>query len=195
MLIPRILRRTTDDDEKPGDAPGGAWLRFRALTDQPNMIQMPQVAITSERPASYADLNSIRQDLDYVKAAAEATIEMISRVGERSDSETFLARALWESAIISYRRSFTSGRSHLAEPRASRPTLNDALAGLDKVLVDTHTEMLEQANRHFAHRVNRLQDLKVLVLLTAPPEPPFAAGLGPFSISFICPRPTSSRRS
>ena len=92
MLISRIL--DAPDDHGNHAAPRDAWLPFQTLTDQPNMIQMPQVAITGEQPARYADLNSIRQDLDYVKAAAEATVEIISRVGERSHSETLLARAL-----------------------------------------------------------------------------------------------------
>ena len=135
---------------------------------------------TERIAARFADLWAIEEDLDHVHAAIEFTL--VTRVREMdrtaggevanadndADGERhMIARAVWESAAISYRRCFSSGASLLSPGRSARPRLTDWRDDFPDELRPAHDRLLEQANRHYAHRVNGSMKLWPIVHLAS----------------------------
>jgi hypothetical protein len=119
-------------------------------------------------PARVCDLQSIRDDLAHVVECCERM------AGELLGSTT--RRALWESAVISYRRCFEGGRSH-GGPGISRVRAEVSdLESLGPEAMATHDEVWIWANKHVAHQAGELEAADVVVVLAPPTAEPRVLG-------------------
>jgi hypothetical protein len=74
-------------------------------------------------------------------------------------------RSYWGSALVAYRRAFNDGKGFGSVPRRAKLRVPPELVeALDPGLKSVHEESLENANRHIAHRVNDLSQVKVEIV-------------------------------
>lgn len=105
-----------------------------------------------------------------------------------------MKRALWTSCCISYRRVFTSGKGHL-DPQRPRLRLNkDWTNSLTLEQLQAHNDVLDSANQHIAHRVNDLEQVRVMALLNPPPLQQGIAGVGYFMLHMVGPEQAVAER-
>lgn len=125
------------------------------------------VSVEGPGPGTLADLWSILNDLSYV---AEACSRVAATTEGSEPGDGFVCRALWQSAVVTYGRCFTSGRGYV-RPGASRTKIpedfRDTLEPGERLI---HDSILEERNQHVGHRVGDQEQAKVILLLTPPPD-------------------------
>lgn len=154
-----------------------------------------QVGISGIEPGWVADVYSILNDITFAMRCANhyAAIAHQHESGnadpdqEQRDGERFIASAMWNAAVVAYRRGFNSGRGHLVKG-GKRPRLSDPLIAL---LTDeqkaVHTGALDQANQHVAHRVSELEQIITMAALNPPEAPHGIAAVSLMRVHFIGP--------
>jgi hypothetical protein len=129
-------------------------------------VSPPYYALpTGDRASAIADLQSIAWDLAFVAEACGAIRALPS---DRTGQDNVVGRALWEAAVIAYRRSFSTGRGHGAARTRLRLD-KDFVNSLSDAARETHEALMDEADRHVAHRVGDREQIKVAVLLNPPP--------------------------
>jgi hypothetical protein len=108
----------------------------------------------------YGDLLSIRDDLAFVKAAAERYVV----IQNKSQEDGTLQRALWGAAVVAYRRCFTTGKGHGLIKRSRLVIPQTVIDALEIDLQETHTAALFAADKHVAHRVSDLSQMPISLL-------------------------------
>jgi hypothetical protein len=134
--------------------------------------------------AEWADLESIKQDLQFVSAAA-ARLDLIGD----EDTDSIVRRALWASAVVAYRRCFTSGRGYGLMNRQRLKIPKSTIDLLDAELQATSAAAREMADRHVAHRVKEEWSQSPVHLLfdESNPDAPTYVGLTILSAVLIGP--------
>jgi hypothetical protein len=118
--------------------------------------RFPLKVQTGEAAASVADLRSMVDDLEHVVHLCDL----------RDTMEHQLARqACWESAVITYGRCFTSGKSHGGKRRGRSQVARDLVEELPELLAAVHRDVLEERDKHVAHRVNDAEVVKIATML------------------------------
>ena len=125
-----------------------------------NQTEVSQDARILTMAGEYADLRSIQMDLAFVGDAARR----IKDTDPVDDPAAMTVRSLWGSAVIAYRRCFSSGKGmglvpHRTRLVVPRPVI-DALTPDAKA---THQMALHAADKHIAHRVD--QDLSQMPIV------------------------------
>ncbi|MFJ9743661.1 hypothetical protein [Streptomyces sp. NPDC101166] len=148
-------------------------------TDEP--IALLPVGLTGPIAGRVADFESIMADFSF---ARECALRYTTMCG---GADQVLPRAVWNAAVISFRRGFTSGRGLLVE-KGSRPNYADHLTALlTDAQKQTHDEVCVMANQHVAHRVANHEQASAVVYLVPPPHGRAIAGVGSMSVNFIGP--------
>jgi len=130
--------------------------------------ELPQIPATGPVAAEAMDWESMRSDLAHV-------VKVCDLVAAQSDSVTdenvVIGWALWESAVISYSRCFTTGKGFQnISPKRPRTRLEKAMLGvLPPELREVHERILQERNKHIAHRVDDREVGALFVVLEAPP--------------------------
>ena len=150
-------------------------------------IQYLQLSIQGGSTGAIADLESLAGDIEYARWCAHTYLEGIGPDGPQEPEATNFKRALWTACCITYRRVFTNGKGHI-NPQTPRLKPNDSFtAALTPEQLEAHNEVLETANRHVAHRVNELEQVKIFAVLNPPPLPRAVAGVGRMMIHYVGP--------
>lgn len=139
------------------------------------MHELPNARL--DHPAGWrlVDLASIQADLEYAAAAMERA---------HQEDDQLLVTALWRSALIAYRRSFTGGLS-LAGPGNARTRVPDEMvANLTDEERSVHDEARRLADKHIAHRVGDTEQGMTLAHLALPPDHD-VVGIGPFMMTMV----------
>lgn len=137
--------------------------------------------------AEYADLMSIQTDLAFVKRACLSFLEL-----DPNDDNRTLTRALWSSAVIAYRRTFTTGKGLglvRGRPRFRVPT--SVIDALEDHLKFAHRAALEEGDKHIAHRTSHeLDQFPVHLLFDKDPSGAMRiTGIASMAVSRIAPPP------
>lgn len=120
----------------------------------------PQRAFKMTTPAAreVADLLAMQQDLTFVAEACDLLLDLDV---DDPPLRTTLTRALWSSALIAYKRCFTTGkRLGLTEDDVRR------VPGGEEA-VDFHRKMVALRDKHVAHSVNPLEFITIGVMVGA----------------------------
>ncbi|MEM9200767.1 MAG: hypothetical protein AAGC53_03875 [Actinomycetota bacterium] len=153
-----------------------------AGNDDGTRIPIPQVAVRGEQPTVLADLESIKQDLLF---ACQLATRLLAANPDEDDP--ILIDAMWRASSIAYRRCFTSGRPLAANTRQGRTRVPDGwLESLDERLAAGHQALLNNADKHVAHRVGDEEQASVLLFLE-PTGPKGVAGHGVFYLKQMLP--------
>jgi hypothetical protein len=138
------------------------------LTPRPALQFVP----TDDDAALLADVVSIQVDLGHVLNACRWLIENMTPVEEEvHEPAATLIHAVWESALITYGRCFSKGWGHFNRQRRTRLPA-DLLKQLAVEHRATHKAVMDERNRHVAHRDNDRQQAQPIVVLTEPPASP-----------------------
>lgn len=100
-----------------------------------------EAQLNDELAAEFSDLVSMWADLLTVEMALHYRSEL------RLPKDLFLARTLWEAAVIAYGRCFTTGRRRNLPEKLQRQISGDGPR--------VHAEVLRQRNKLVAHAVDR----------------------------------------
>lgn len=117
----------------------------------PEILGQP---LRTDDAAEYASLQEILRDLHHVNRC-------FHEYRQTGQDQTTLRTALWESAVISYRRTFEDGAPML--PGQKRTKLR-----FDQVPADhrmSHDHMMLMANRQVAHQVSGLSQPTVCLVV------------------------------
>jgi len=133
------------------------------------MKPMPQSAVDGNEAADYADLVSMIDDLGRVIQTSDA----LSAYAEEENA--VVEAALWESAVITYGRCFTSGKSAIGK-RSRRKMPTEALDTLSPELREAHEQVMELRNRHVGHRVGEAGAVRVVAVHEYIGGPPLGVG-------------------
>jgi hypothetical protein len=106
-------------------------------------------------PQLLVDLTSMHRD------TAEAASLFKIMAAELEDLDPLIARCMYCTAVISYRRCFTTGRRE----RIPRGAVEEMLSERELAV---HREILSSADQHVAHRVNAEQQSAAVVWLRDP---------------------------
>jgi hypothetical protein len=131
-----------------------------------------QFTASDKAAIALSDFMSIQVDLGHIINACEWLLHHLPNAPEEMSSvDTTLTRAVWESAVITYGRCFHSGKGHITGLSRTRfpADIMRQLSGDQRV---TDKAVMEERDRHAAHRVNLRQRAQALVALTNPPAPP-----------------------
>ena len=136
-----------------------------------------QLGLKGKMAGNIADLQSLLGDIPFARACAKAYVERIEQDAPAGPEADLLKRALWTACCISYRRVFAKGKGHLhpQKPR-TRPGENFT-AALTPEQLEAHNQVLETADKHIAHRVGELEQVRVTALLNPPPLPRAVVGV------------------
>ena len=134
------------------------------------------VPFTSDAARALADLQSVRKDLEEAKEYVEQ-LQAMPFSTHKGEDHAVLRPALSKAVVISYRRAFASGKSFVSKRSRTRypDTIVDGLSPADQ---DTHTALLEEANRHVAHRVSDDREHGEVLVTLNPPHDPGVQGVG-----------------
>jgi hypothetical protein len=119
---------------------------------------------SSDKANELAAFASILSDLRFARRACELLLAQFPPVSghEEELSETaILRKSLWNSALIAYARSFASG----VRTACLSTDMFNALGDKSVDAVKAHEHFLAQRNKHIAHSVNRLEDVRVLLMV------------------------------
>lgn len=124
----------------------------------------PPIGVNGPNAARIADWSSMVQDLTL---AAECCERLARFPDEPQEGEDMVVRrALWQAAIISYGRAFTSGKGHQGQKREPFPdVVLDTLTAEQREL---HDAVRDERNQHVGHRVDEREQGLVNVYLTPP---------------------------
>lgn len=115
-----------------------------------------------ELAGELGDLLSISTDLQFVADSARRYQQVLTE----DDPGGILHRALWWSALVSYRRCFTSGRGHGLIRRTRLKVPDVIVDALKPALKEVHKVTLKAADQHVAHRVSDELSQMPISLLT-----------------------------
>ncbi len=145
------------------------WEDDDEMSAPPGMTPMPRSAVEGDDAADYADLVTLIGDLERVIDATHAIRRYMA------EDNTLVASALWESAVITYGRCFTTGKSALGKrPRRKMPP--EALDVLGPDLRKAHEDVVEMRNRHVGHRVGDTSGVRVVAFHEYVGGPPVGVG-------------------
>ncbi len=113
----------------------------------------------------------------------------ISSDEDPAEEDLLIRRALWAAAVIAYRRGFTGGRSLIGKGQPRRKIPDALMDSLSEELQKAHNEVLDMADKHFAHRVSDLEQIQVVLMLAPPPNPRAVIGAGHLMVKFVGPAP------
>jgi hypothetical protein len=139
--------------------------------------ELIQVHFEGPLPSDIADIQSLHDDFKFAMDCATAFLNL-SKAGMDEASRKVVAEGLWNAAVISYRRGFTTGKAHLqpGQPRTKIP--KSWFEGLKPEYKEAHKEILEIANRAIAHRIGKNEHIFVCALLAPAPLPRALCGVG-----------------
>ena len=147
----------------------------------PGMVPMWGLLLGGPGPARLADLRSILMDIVFAGDAFGRVAELDV---DDPNTDPSVRRALWDAGVIAYRRGFTSGKALLA--KAQREQLPQAVIdGLEPALQQAHEEVIEEANRHVAHRVLEHEAAQVILLLSNPAVGRSVEGVFGFHLRYV----------
>lgn len=107
---------------------------------------------------------SILSDLRFTRHACELLLSKFPPMPGHEDelSEALILRkSLWNAALVAYARSFATG---VRSARLSTDMFN-AFGEKSSDAVKAHEYFLAQRNKHVAHSVNRLEDVRVVLMV------------------------------
>lgn len=143
----------------------------------PGQVQPLYSLFRDELSSKLADLRSLEADFTLARTYAEAYVNTINTSGAEDEGTKVVRRSLWTSALISYRRGFTTGKAHVA-PRSPRLKVpDDWKERLTREQFEAHEAILKIANQHVAHRVGEQEHVTVMALLNPLPMPRKLIGL------------------
>lgn len=168
MLTTRPARTPWRAGLRPGPGGGGhqrrdpriaydRWMTSSGLSDESGDggEDLWTAHLSGPEPQLLVDLTSMHQDM------TEAASLFKIMAAELETLDPLIARCMYCTAVISYRRCFTTGRRQ----RIPRGTVEEMLN--DRELA-VHREILSSADQHVAHRVNVEQQSAAVVLLRDP---------------------------
>lgn len=143
----------------------------------PRQVQPLYALFRDELSSKLADLRSLEADFTLARTYAEAHINTVKLSGADDEGTKVARQSLWTSALVSYRRGFTTGKAHIApgSPRLKVP--DDWKERLTKEQFEAHEAILKIANQHVAHRVGEQEHTTVMALLNPRPMPRKLIGL------------------
>jgi hypothetical protein len=114
-----------------------------------------------------ADIYALEGDLEFAGKCAAAHLRLSQYAHPEDSVEDISSKALWNAALISYRRAFTTGRAHLLT-NGSRLNLRDVVEQIvPKERAKTHAELMRLASKHVAHRTDvDLDNISFAIVLT-----------------------------
>lgn len=156
------------------------------MTENAETQELIQVGYEGELPSQIADLSSLISDFKFSQECVTAYLNL-SKAKLSEESHQIVAKSLWTSAAIAYRRGFTTGKAQLV-PQGSRLKIPDEwLESLKPEFKEAHEEILEIANRQVAHHTGKLDHFRVTAFLAPPPHPRAVVGTGVLHASFVGP--------
>lgn len=111
-----------------------------------------------------AALFSILSDLKHTLRACQLMLAKFAPTSEHEDEgaePAILRRSLWNAALVAYARAFATG------VRATRlsTAMFTAFGENAPAAVRSHEYFLDQRNKHIAHSVNRLEDVRIVLMV------------------------------
>jgi hypothetical protein len=148
-------------------------------------VEVPDKSV-SRLSGELGDLLSLHQDLAFVRETASR----VAQLDPIDPPDPVLLRALWGSAVVAYRRCFTSGRGHGRVKRTRLKVTDELVEALEPELYETHKMALDTANQHVAHRVSDFSQVSISLLMeNLPSGPPRIIGIGILSAFLLGPEP------
>lgn len=147
------------------------------------------VFFEGDLPSQLADLRSLQSDFTNARNCAGAYLNADKLHGGDEASMKVVREALWRSAVISYRRGFTTGKAHLKSQGKRLKVPEHWKELLSPEQLEAHTQVLDLANRHIAHRASDREHMKVSAMLFPPPMPRAVAGIIVLSLDLAQPVP------
>lgn len=149
------------------------------VVDEPKVTKVTadqlHVAADGDSAATLADLTSVRKDVEEAQTYVRQLQAMPASTHTSSEHQV-MRPALWKAVAISYRRAFTTGKS-FAKGRSRSRYPSEIIESLNDADRATHEAILEDADRHIAHRVDDdREEAKIKVVLN-PPHNPGVAGV------------------
>jgi hypothetical protein len=139
-------------------------------------------------PSQLADLRSLQADFTFAHNCAAAYTNADKLSGGDEESMKVVRTALWRSAVISYRRGFTSGKAHLVKQGRRLKVPDHWTELLNPEQLEAHDELLRLADKHIAHQTGEREHMRVAAMLTPPPMPRAVAGMTVLSIDLSHPQ-------
>lgn len=129
--------------------------------------ELPQITATGPVAAEALDWESMRSDLAHVVKVCDL---LAAQSDSPTDEDVMIGRALWESAVISYGRCFTTGKGFQnIAPKRRRTQLNAVLDLLSPEQREVHERVKQERDTHIAHRVDDREAGTLAVVLAPPP--------------------------
>ncbi|GAA4642049.1 hypothetical protein GCM10023197_05310 [Gordonia humi] len=151
-----------------------------------NSQEFLQVGFEGNLPSQLADLRSLVSDFTFAQNCVTAYLNS-GKLNCDEESQQIVAKSLWTSAAIAYRRGFTTGKAQLV-PQGSRLKITEGwYQSLTPEYKEAHDDLLEIANRQIAHHTGKHDQYKILAFLTPPPMPRAVVGTGVLSASLAAP--------
>ena len=146
--------------------------KLSAMSEQPRVAKVTadqlKVPAQGDDAAALADLLSVEKDLEETREFA-LSLQAMPASTHPGDDYRILRNALWKAVVISYRRAFTGGKSFVkGRSRAKYPSDQvDSLSDDERAI---HDEMLHEADKHVAHRVDDDREAGDVSILLNPPH-------------------------
>ncbi|MGH3787076.1 MAG: hypothetical protein ACRDRG_11110 [Pseudonocardiaceae bacterium] len=125
--------------------------------------------------AEYADLISIRHDLEFVVNTCTRLLAELAKV--ESDRESIIIQTLWIAALVTYARCFGTGKRKLG-----LTTDDVALLPLKGQVTEWHKYLMDMRNKNIAHSVNPFETVTVGALIGLSGE---VEGVGFLSLRYV----------
>lgn len=132
---------------------------------------LPSAHVNFVEAKELADLVSIIQDLKFA-------IDSLIKLDTIIEKDDLLARALWSSSLIAYRRCFNYGKRYGLKKDIYKKIKGDPL-GL-------HEYFINQSNKLIAHSVNPFEQIVIDIQLSHPENGKKIVGVSYLSINLIC---------
>jgi hypothetical protein len=132
------------------------------MTDELRGTTMKQYS--SDKANELAALASVLSDLRFARHACELLLAKFPPVAgheDELDEPVIVRKSLWNAALVAYARSFATG---VRGTRLSTDMFN-VLGEKALDAVEAHDYFLAQRNKHVAHSVNRLEDVRVVLMV------------------------------
>jgi hypothetical protein len=153
-----------------------------------------QLGLRGGTASAIADLHSLMHDIGTARNCAGAYVAWMQPEAPSGEEADLTKMALWSTCCVSYRRVFASGKGHLDAQRPRLKLNKDWTNALSPEQLETHSAVLDMANQHIAHRVNDLEQVKVVAMLAPPPLPQSIAGVGALMIHLVGPEVVVAER-
>lgn len=149
------------------------------MEDEPEVMMVAakqlHVAVDGHAAETLADLISVRND---IKEAQECVgqLQAMPASTHTSPKHQVMRLALWKAFAISYRRAFTTGKS-FAKGRSRSRFPSDIIKALSDDDRATHEAILQDADKHIAHRVDAEREAAEVKAVLRPPHDPGVTGV------------------